>query len=73
MAIEVLRLKLKETIDAKGYIISVTDEISSEIVQYDNGDLKVSYIRTFGGASYLTQPIPKKYTKLIIQKAQQQQ
>lgn len=72
MAKEIQIFKIKEQIHIGGLKIEVSDDITTELVKYDNGDIKVRYKHNSGN-EFLSNPISKDFNKLIWQKAQQQQ
>lgn len=66
-------LKLKETINVGAYKVEVNNRLKAEAIKFDNGEIKVRYTNEESKATYTTPPVPKEYTKIVWQKAQQQQ
>jgi hypothetical protein len=65
-------LKVTEQINVGTFKVEVNNELTTQLIKFDNGEVKVRY--SYGAnASYLTPPIPKEHAKLVWQKAQQQQ
>lgn len=65
-------IKVTEQINVGTFKVEVNNELTTQLVKFDNGEVKVRY--SIGKkSSYLTQPIPKEHSKLVWQKAQQQQ
>jgi hypothetical protein len=73
MAIIIKTLKITETISVGAFKIETNNELVTELLKFDNGNAKVRYSIIGTKACYLTPPIPKEYSKLVWQKAQQQQ
>ena len=66
------RLKIKEPIEIDNFKIGVYPNTTTELLKYE--DESVSAIYTdISGQTFENEPFPTEYSKLIWQKAQQQQ
>jgi len=73
MATIIKTLKITEEINIGTFKIETNDELTTELLKFDNGDTKVRYSIIGTNAYYHTSPIPKELLKVVWQKAQQQQ
>jgi hypothetical protein len=66
------RLIIKEPILIDNFKVSTSANAKTELIKYDDESVTVVYT-TLSGEIYESEPFPSKYSKLIWQKAQQQQ
>ena len=65
-------LVLNETIVVGSFKVEVDRRLKVEALKFDNGEIKVKYTNEKLQTSYVASPIPKEYSKIVWQKAQQQ-